>query len=88
VDEVDDSRATLKYCVDTIREACAPSALGVAVVHNKLRDKTAQLPPDVAYFAAENVPNVWNCYPWDASDIDEHERKARCCAGESVIAAL
>jgi len=88
VDEVDDSRATLKFCVDVIRDTCAPAALGVAVVHNKLREKKAQLPQDVAYFAAENVLNVWNCYPWDALDIDEHERKARGCAGESLTSAL
>lgn len=88
VDEVDDSRSTLKYCVDALRESCAPSALGVAVVHNKLRAKKAELPKDVEYFAADNVQNVWNCYPWDAADIDQHEHKARACAGESITAAL
>jgi hypothetical protein len=26
------------------------------------------------YFAAETVGDVWCCYPWEATDIDEHDR--------------
>ena len=33
--------------------------------------------------AAEDVPNLWNCYPWDAAayghTIEEHEALARQC---------
>jgi hypothetical protein len=56
----------------------------VAVVHNKLKPKLAELPADITYMAAEDVPNLWNCYPWDAAayqhTIKEHEELARVCA--------
>lgn len=28
------------------------------------------------YLAAETVGDVWCCYPWEAIDIDEHDRLA------------
>eukprot|EP00930_Biecheleria_cincta_P043442 TRINITY_DN29831_c0_g1_i1.p1 TRINITY_DN29831_c0_g1~~TRINITY_DN29831_c0_g1_i1.p1 ORF type:complete len:236 (-),score=51.47 TRINITY_DN29831_c0_g1_i1:296-931(-) len=84
VDEVDDSRATLEYCVKELQETNAPSAIAVAVVHNKLKEKKGKLSEDIAYFAGEDVPNKWNCYPWDAAvyghSIHEHEELARQCA--------
>jgi len=90
VDEVDDTRATLEYCVKELQETNSPSAVAVAVVHNKLKAKTGTLPEGVAYFAGEDVPNCWNCYPWDAAayghDIDQHEEIARRCA-EGIVAS-
>merc|ERR1712039_731954 len=83
VDEVDDTRKTLEYCVDELRKTNAPSAVAVAVVHNKLKEKKGKLPEGVAYFAGEDVENRWNCYPWDAgaygNDIESHEKLARQC---------
>ena len=61
VDEVDDTRTTLRYCVDEVIRTNAPAAVAVAVVHNKLKPKKAELPADVTYFAGENVPDRWNC---------------------------
>jgi hypothetical protein len=29
------------------------------------------------YFAGEEIPDIWIGYPWDAADIDEHNRKER-----------
>lgn len=26
------------------------------------------------YLAAQTVGDVWICYPWEAIDIDEHDR--------------
>lgn len=84
VDEVDDTRVTLEYCVKELQKTNAPAAIAVAVVHNKLKEKKGKLPEGVAYFAGEDVPNMWNCYPWDANaydhDIDAHEELARQCA--------
>ncbi|KAI0792123.1 phosphoribosyltransferase-like protein [Abortiporus biennis] len=90
VDEVDDSRKTLHYAVselqsDVERElAKLPESereakrtkFAVFVVHNKLKEKLASLPPDVPYYAGENVDDYWLDYPWEASDIDEHDRLA------------
>lgn len=31
---------------------------------------------DGRYLAARTVPDVWICYPWEATDIDEHDAMA------------
>ena len=86
IDEVDDTRATLQFAVEELRRINAPAAIGVYVVHNKLKPKKGVLPDDITYIAGEDVPNAWNCYPWDARaygrDIYAHEELARECAGE------
>lgn len=76
IDEVDDSRSTLEYC---IRELMShkPSEVAVAVLHNKEKPKKGAIPPEVRhYVVGENLPDVWIVYPWDALDIDEHDRHA------------
>lgn len=32
--------------------------------------------PKVAYFSGLGVEDLWINYPWDAVDIDEHNREA------------
>jgi uncharacterized protein len=87
VDEVDDSRTTLQYCVEEVLKTSKPKRLGVVVVHNKLKTKKGVLPDDVAYYAGEDVPDHWNCYPWDSAaygrNIDAHEALARQCSSAS-----
>ena len=89
VDEVDDTRVTLQYAVEEIRRLNAPAAIGVLVVHNKLKPKKGELPPDIVYIAGEHVPPAWNCYPWDAQaygrDVFAHEALARQCSGERPL---
>ena len=70
VDEVDDSRTTLEYCLRELLKH-QPAELAVAVLHNKLKEKRGNLPGEVAryYFGAE-LEDRWICYPWDALDID------------------
>ena len=76
VDEVDDSRSTLAYCLrELLRHG--PAEIAVAVLHNKRKSKRDSLPVEVTrYFCGEEVEDGWICYPWDAKDIDEHERMA------------
>ena len=85
VDEVDDSRTTLAACVATLQKTNAPSAICVAVVHNKDKPKKGVLPNDVLYLAGDFIPNAWCCYPWDAASyshtIVEHEEIAKQCVG-------
>ncbi len=72
VDEVDDSRTTLEYCVRELQRH-GPSEIAVAVLHNKLKEKRGSIPPEVTrYFAGLDVKDRWICYPWDALDIDAH----------------
>ncbi|KAK7686405.1 hypothetical protein QCA50_010629 [Cerrena zonata] len=90
IDEVDDSRKTLHYAVSELqkdvdeevaklpeseREA-ARTKFAVFVVHNKLKEKLANLPADVPYYTGAEVEDLWLDYPWESSDIDEHDRLA------------
>lgn len=90
VDEVDDSRKTLQYAISELQKdverelAALPESerkaqrtqFAVFVVHNKLKPKLGELPPDVPYYAGDEVEDVWLDYPWEAVDIDEHDRLA------------
>ncbi len=72
VDEVDDSRVTLEYC---LRELMSdePSEIAVAVLHNKNKEKRGSIPDEIKlYFAGQELPDKWVCYPWDAIDINNH----------------
>jgi hypoxanthine phosphoribosyltransferase len=76
VDEVDDSRSTLEYCVrELLRHS--PAEIAVAVLHNKLKEKKGSLPTEVKrYFAGRDIEDRWVCYPWDARDILAHSASA------------
>ncbi|MBN2041283.1 MAG: phosphoribosyltransferase [Spirochaetes bacterium] len=77
VDEVDDSRITLEYCLrELLRHD--PEEIAVAVLHNKLKDKIGHYPDEIGriYFG-EELEDRWVVYPWDTIDIIDHEEKAR-----------
>jgi len=89
VDEVDDTRTTLEYAVRELEkdviEAQKKSGregekttFSIFVLHNKDKKKKGTLPKEVVgrYDAARTVGDVWICYPWEATDIDEHDRLA------------
>jgi len=76
VDEVDDSRVTLEYC---LRELLRHGAceIAIAVLHNKKKEKKGKIPREISrYFAGQELEDRWICYPWDAEDIAEHRRMA------------
>jgi len=91
VDEVDDTRTTLEYAVkelekdvETARKQqgrTEQTKFSIFVLHNKDKDKKGKLPEDMVndnrYLAAVTVPDVWICYPWEATDIDEHDQLAQ-----------
>ena len=72
VDEVDDTRTTLEYCLqELLSHKTAETA--VAVLHKKLKKKMGAIPgPVTRHFAGEELEDVWIVYPWDAEDIDLH----------------
>lgn len=77
VDEVDDSRYTLEYC---LRELLAhkPAQMGVAVLHNKLKEKKGTIPSEIKhYFQGQDLEDQWVCYPWDADDIEFHDTQVK-----------
>ncbi|KAG9312969.1 PRTase-like protein [Chiua virens] len=90
VDEVDDTRKTLQYALKELQKDVEKELqthpesereanrveFAVFVVHNKLKPKLGVLPPDIPYFAGAEVGDVWLDYPWEAADIEEHDRLA------------
>lgn len=76
VDEVDDTRTTLEYC---LRELLShnPAETAVAVLHKKNKAKSGVFPDAVTrYWIGQELEDHWIVYPWDAADIDEHCRIA------------
>ena len=77
VDEVDDSRSTLEYCLRELLKH-EPEEIAVAVLHKKDKDKAGVIPEEITrYFTGEIIPDSWCCYPWDAEDIDRHDSHSR-----------
>jgi hypoxanthine phosphoribosyltransferase len=77
VDEVDDSRTTLEYCIRELMRH-EPAEIAVAVLHDKDKEKRGVIPGEVSrYFAGLRIEDRWVCYPWDAEDIDAHDAAAR-----------
>ena len=91
VDEVDDTRTTLEYAVKELEKDVAIAAknagregegtkFSIFVLHNKDKVKRGNAPDEMIndnrYIAARTVPDWWINYPWEATDIDEHDRHA------------
>ncbi len=77
VDEVDDSRSTLEYCLRELLKH-EPAEIAVAVLHKKDKPKAGVIPEEISkYFTGEIIPDYWCCYPWDADDIDEHDNNRK-----------
>jgi len=77
VDEVDDSRVTLEYCLGELLRH-DPAEIAVGVLHNKKKQKRGSYPPEITkIFFGEELEDQWVVYPWDAEDIDAHEQAAR-----------
>jgi len=76
IDEVDDSRVTLEYCINELLSH-EPEEIAVMVLHNKNKEKKGIIPPQVShYFAGEQLSDEWIVYPWDAEDIEAHDQMA------------
>lgn len=74
IDEVDDTRATLAYCVGELL-SYSPEEIAVLVLHNKLKKKDVDFPPEIKrYYPALEISDLWIKYPWDAEDIEEHTK--------------
>ncbi|KAF2153771.1 xanthine phosphoribosyltransferase 1 [Myriangium duriaei CBS 260.36] len=92
VDEVDDTRTTLEYAVKELEKdvELATQKLGrtgektkfsIFVLHNKDKPKKGTLPKEMLddnrYLAAVTCGDLWINYPWEATDIEEHDRLAK-----------
>ena len=75
VDEVDDSRVTMEFCLTELQKEDF-GTIAVAVLHEKIKAKVGTIPEGIPYFSGLTVDDWWINYPWDALDIDEHNRLA------------
>lgn len=73
VDEVDDSRVTMEFVLTELQKENF-NRIGFAVLHNKDKPKTGKMPEGIDYFSGIDTGDWWINYPWDAEDIDEHNR--------------
>ena len=78
VDEVDDSRVTLEFVLNELAKENF-NTIGVAVLHEKIKEKVGKLPEGIPYFSGITVEDWWINYPWDAEDIEAHNRLAEQC---------
>ncbi|MFA5448313.1 MAG: phosphoribosyltransferase [Sphaerochaeta sp.] len=77
IDEVDDSRVTLAYCIGELLKY-QPEEIAVLVLHNKIKEKDVDFPVEIKrYFAGIEIPDLWIKYPWDANDILAHTEAER-----------
>ena len=76
IDEVDDTRTTLEYCLrELLRHK--PAEIAVAVLHNKHKEKRGNIPVEISrYYCGESFDDCWIVYPWDADNIEDHDKKA------------
>lgn len=75
IDEVDDSRVTLAYCIGELLKY-EPEEIAVLVLHNKRKEKDVEFPSEIRrYFCGMETDDVWIKYPWDAVEIEEHTAK-------------
>ena len=77
VDEVDDTRQTLAYVTNELSRA-SPASISWLVICNKNKLKRASVPTILKnYFVAFETDDIWIKFPWDALDLEEHEKLAK-----------
>jgi hypoxanthine phosphoribosyltransferase len=67
VDEIDDTRHTLKYCVDQLKQKNNANKIGIFVIHNKIKDKVWDINENIFYHPAITIEDNWVVYPWDSN---------------------
>jgi len=65
VDEIDDTRKTLNFCINRLKTKNNANNISVFVLQNKLKNKVNQLDKTINYHACENIEDKWVVYPWD-----------------------
>jgi hypoxanthine phosphoribosyltransferase len=73
VDELDDTRSSLQYVTNELLEY-EPSEIAVGVLHNKIKEKKGVLDKRIKYFYSKQIADKWIIYPWEATDIIEHNK--------------
>eukprot|EP00455_Lapot_gusevi_P042705 TRINITY_DN5102_c0_g1_i1.p1 TRINITY_DN5102_c0_g1~~TRINITY_DN5102_c0_g1_i1.p1 ORF type:complete len:210 (-),score=79.16 TRINITY_DN5102_c0_g1_i1:218-787(-) len=76
VDEVDDTRMTLEFCANELQSQGAAS-VSWFVIFNKNKPKRGSIPAYLNHFyIGHEIGDHWIRFPWDATNLEEHEQKA------------
>ncbi|PJE80149.1 Xanthine phosphoribosyltransferase [invertebrate metagenome] len=71
VDEIDDERTTLDYCLNRLIQDFPHTNFASFVVHNKEKDKKGTLPEKLRhFFVGKTIPDEWVNYAWDTENIE------------------
>ena len=68
VDDLDDTRGTLKHVVDLLNspdEGISAGEVGFAVLYNKVKEKVYELPDRYHYYSTRDVEDNWIVFPWE-----------------------
>ena len=65
IDEIDDTRQTLGFCVDRLKTQNNAKNIGIFVLQNKIKSKSCEFDDDIHYMSCENIDDRWVVYPWD-----------------------
>ena len=64
IDEIDDTRKTLHYCIQRLKLVNNANNIGVFVLQNKIKSKVGDI-SDITYMSCEDIEDKWAVYPWD-----------------------
>lgn len=67
VDEVDDTRKTLSFCLNKLKQKnnLYYDKTCVYVIHNKNKPKLGELDNSIKYISSLNIEDKWIVYPWE-----------------------
>lgn len=68
VDDLDDTRGTLRYVVDLLNsqdEGIFVGEVGFAVLYNKIKEKAYEFPEKYHYYSTRDVEDNWIVFPWE-----------------------
>ena len=70
VDEVDDTRKTLEFCIRSLKLINKANKIGVFVLQNKVKQKAVELDEkeNINYISCEDIEDKWVVYPWDINN--------------------
>ena len=64
IDEIDDTRKTLHFCIQRLKLVNNANNIGVFVLQNKIKNKVGDI-SDITYMSCEDIKDKWVVYPWD-----------------------
>ena len=65
IDEIDDTRKTLDFCINRLKNKNNANHISVFVLQNKIKEKIGNFDNIINYISCETIEDKWVVYPWD-----------------------